>query len=144
LRIIRALLWTGGAAGSIIAAAHILRDDSGTGKIIAAGCALAGVLLPAIGRSLGLDSSIKDYSGAASGFKNLQGEFRRARLVLSHKSFREYETEARPLFKKMNELRQLSLTPPEVCFRLARRKIKAGHYNFDAAETQLPPPISEG
>jgi hypothetical protein len=139
LRVIRALLWTGGAAGSIIAASHILQSGDSGSKLLAAGCALAGVLLPAVGRSLGLDSSIKEYGRAAAGFKNLQGEFRRARLIWSHRPFREFEAVARPLFKKMNDGRQLSLTPPEICFRLARRKIKAGHYIHDADEPQQLP-----
>lgn len=66
----------------------------------------------------------------------LQGEFRRARLVWSHKPSHAFEAETRPLFKKINDLRHLSLTPPELCYTLARRKIKAGHYNFDSDETQ--------
>jgi hypothetical protein len=49
LRVVRALLWTGGAAGSIIAASHILQSGDSGSKLLAAGCALAGVLLPAVG-----------------------------------------------------------------------------------------------
>lgn len=127
----RAALWAGGAIGSVVAASHILRGNA-DGKIIMAGFALAGVLLPGIGKALKLDACIRDYSEAAAKFKNLQGEFRRARLVWSSKPINALEDEARRLFKAMNEARKPSLTPPDFCFKLAQRKIKAGHYHHDA------------
>jgi hypothetical protein len=101
-------------------------------KIIMALAALAAVILPAIGRALRLDAAIHAYEDAAGKFKNLQGEFRRARLVWSHKAPEEFEQEARKLFKAMNETRKPSLTPPEICRWLASRKIKAGHYAHEA------------
>ena len=131
LKGVRAALWIGGAVGSIFAASHILRGV-GDGKIVMAAFALAGVLLPGIGKAIKIDSMIRDYSEAAAKFKNLQGEFRRARLVWSHKPLADFEDEARRLFKTMNEARKPSLTPPEWCFKLAQRKIKAGHYDHDA------------
>lgn len=96
--------------------------------------ALAGVLLPAVGRALHLDATIQDYTVAAARFKNLQGEFRRAAQVWSLKPFAQFEDEARRLFKAMAEARKPSLTPPEIIFRLARRKIKKGHYSYDVDE----------
>ncbi len=87
--------------------------------------ALAGVLLPGIGKAIKIDAMIGDYAEAAAKFKNLQGEFRRARLVWSHKSLAEFEEESRKHFKAMNDARKLSLTPPEWFFKLAQRKIKA-------------------
>lgn len=131
----RVLLWVGGAAGSIIAASHILRGDAGL-RIWIAAAALAGVLLPGIGRAMRLDAAIKNYGKSAGAFKILQGEFRRARLVWSHKPFLEFETEARKLFKAMNDARKPSLVPPECCFRLARWKIQKGHYVHDADEAR--------
>jgi hypothetical protein len=100
--------------------------------------ALAGVLLPAVGRALHIDATIQDYTVAAGRFKNLQGEFRRAAQVWSLKSFPQFEDETRRLFKAMAEARKPSLTPPEIMFRLARRKIQKGHYNFDASR---PPAV---
>lgn len=55
--------------GSALAASHILRGDPGM-KLYAAIC---------------------DYTDAAGRFKNLQGEFRRARLAWSNKPFTEFE-----------------------------------------------------
>ena len=127
----RAALWAGGAIGSIVAASHILQGNPDS-KIVMAGFALAGVLLPGIGKALKLDACIRDYSEAATKFKNLQGEFRRARLVWSGKAINEFEDESRKLFKAMNDARKPSLTPPEFCFKRARSKIKAGHYDHDA------------
>jgi hypothetical protein len=133
LKTLRAILWVGGAGGSVTAASHILRGDP-TFRITIAALALTGVLLPAIGRALHLDAIIHDYVIAAARFKNLQGEFRRAAQVWSHKPLPEFEEEARRLFKAMNEARKPSLTPPSPCFWLARRKIRKGHYRYDADE----------
>jgi hypothetical protein len=129
----RAALWVGAAVGSGLAASHILRGDPAF-RVTMAFAALAGVLLPAVGRALHLDGSIQDYTVAARRFKNLQGEFRRAAQVWSLKPFTQFEEEARRLFKAMAEARKPSLTPPEIVFRLARRKIHKGHYSYDADE----------
>lgn len=133
LKAFRAALWVGAAVGSGLAASHILRGDPAF-RVTMAFAALAGVLLPAIGRALHLDTTIHDYTIAAARFKNLQGEFRRAAQVSSLKPFAQFDHEAERLFKAMAEARKPSLTPPEIVFRLARRKIKKGHYSYDVDE----------
>lgn len=130
LRWIRSFLWVMAAAAAVLAANHILRGDPDY-KIFMAGAAVAGALLPGIIRALKIDHSIRECANAAATFKNLQNEFRRAAEVWSHKTMADFESEARKLFKQMNEARKPSLTPPEWCFWLARRKIKAGHYQHD-------------
>jgi hypothetical protein len=135
LKALRTLLWVGAALGSALAASHILRGSPDM-KLFMAAAALAGVLLPGIGRALRLDATIRDYTDAAGRFKNLQGEFRRVRLVWSNKPFEDFEADARKLFKAMNDARKPSFTPPEWCFRLARRKIQAGHYTHDADDSK--------
>jgi hypothetical protein len=127
----RAMLWVGAAVCSVLAASQILRNDPDQ-KILMAAAALAAVILPAVGRGLQIDSMIRDYTKAASAFKNLQVEFRRAKLVWSNLPWPEFKAEAQKLFKAMNDARKPSLTPPEWCFWLARRKIKVGHYTHDA------------
>ena len=126
----RAALWISAVAASAVAASHILRGDPSY-RILMATAALAAVILPGIGRAVHIDSTIRDYASAAAAFKNLQGGFRRAAHVWSQKPFPEFEAEARKLFQAMNGTRKPSLTPPEFCFRLAQRKIKKGHYEFD-------------
>jgi hypothetical protein len=132
LKTARALLWAGGAIGSLIAASHILNGDNEHRFVIAL-AALAGVLLPGLVKALRLDRSIRDYTKAAGTFKDLQGEFRRLASVWSHKELPQFEQEARRVFIAMNEARKPSLTPPEICFRLARQKIRKGHYTPDSA-----------
>jgi hypothetical protein len=44
----------------------------------------------------------------------------------------EFEVETRRLFKVMAEARKPSLTPPEFVFWMAQRKIRKGHYSYDA------------
>ncbi len=99
---LRAALWVGGAVGSIFAASHILRGAE-DGKIVWLP-SLAGVLLPGIGKAIKIDAVIRDDAEAAAKFKNLQGEFRRARLVWSHKPPADFEDEARKLFKAWPKL----------------------------------------
>jgi hypothetical protein len=134
LKAFRAALWVGAAVGGGVAASHILRGDPAF-KVTMAFAALTGVLLPAIGRALHLDTTIQDYTVAAARIKNLQGEFRRAAQVWSLKPFAQFDHEAERPFKAMAEARKPSLTPPEIVFRLARRKIKKGHYSYDVDET---------
>ncbi len=130
LRYVRAALWFCAAAASAVAASHILRGDPSY-RILIAAAALGAVILPGIGRAVRIDAAIRDYAAAAAAFKNLQSEFRRAAQVWSLKPYPEFESEARKLFRLMNEARKPSLTPPEFCFRLARWKIRRGHYEHD-------------
>ena len=106
--------------------------------------ALAGVLLPGIGRALHLDATIQDYTVGAARFKNLQGEFRRAAEIWSLKPVAEFENEARRLFKTMADARKPSLTPPEIIFWMARRKIRKGHYSYDADKSSPSNGASHG
>lgn len=137
LRTLRAALWVGAAIASGVAASHILRGDP-EHKVLIAAAALLAVVLPGIGRAMRLDSAIKEYGLAAGMLKNLQGEFRRAAKVWSHKTFSEFEAEARKLFRQINEARKPSLTPPDFLFRLSQRKIRKGHYTHDADEQHRP------
>jgi hypothetical protein len=136
LRFVRASLWVTGAICSIVAASHILRGDPDM-KLIMALAALGGALFPVINKALKLDAAIRDYTEAAGKFKNLQGDLRRAKSVWSLKPDAEFEAEARKLFKTMNETRKPSLTPPEVVFWFARRKIKSGDYTHDSDNTAI-------
>jgi len=133
LRAARAALWVAAGLCSVVAASQLVQSNPGL-KIWAAGAALAAVGLPGIGRALQIDAMIRDYANAAGVVKNLQGEFRRARLVWSNEPWPEFKAHAQKLLKAMNEARRPSLTAPEWCFRLAQRKIKAGHYTHDADE----------
>lgn len=130
LKTIRAGLWVGAAVCGVLAASHILKGAPEL-KILMAFAALGAAVFPAVGKALRLDAAIRDYTDAAGKLKNLQGEFRRARLVWSYRPIDEFEAEARKLFKAMNEVRKPSLTPPEFFFKFARRKIKAGDYEHD-------------
>jgi len=143
LRVGRALLWTAGVICAAVAASHIIKG-SDEYKALAAGAAIGAVIFPGLVRALRLDKTVRAYSKAAAAFKNLQDEFRRLREVWSAKPVDELETEAKKLFRAMADARKPSLTPPEFCFRWARRKIKKGHYDFAVdsmparSERQLP------
>jgi hypothetical protein len=131
LKTIRALFWAVGSIGSVLAASQIVKGSPDQYKVLIAGAALAGVVFPALIRTLRLDTAIRDYTSNAAKFKNLQVDFRRLSQIWSNKELREFEREARNAFVALAAVRQASLTPPEVCFRLARWKIKRGHYSPD-------------
>jgi hypothetical protein len=133
LKALRAALWGGGAIGSVVAASHILEGGS-EHKFVAAGAALVGVLLPGLIKAVRLDSAIRGYTKAAAKFKILQGELRRLACIWSEKELVQFEQLARHTFSQLNDARKASLTPPEICFWLARRKIRKGHYTPDRPE----------
>ncbi len=100
--------------------------------------ALLAAVLPQVQRVTGLDATIKQMAGLAGDFKNLHDSFRRAANVSGLLAFDKFESEAKALFNRLDKARLPSVTPPEICFWLARWKIKKGHYNFDC--DQAPPP----
>ena len=127
LRFSRGLLWVMATLSGVIAASHIVKNDPDY-RFMAAGAALAAVLLPALIRSMRLDNSIRAYTVSAAKFKVLQAEFRRAADVWSAKTAQSFEQEMRKLLRAMDKARGASLTPPEFCFRMAQCKIKKGDY----------------
>jgi hypothetical protein len=91
---------------------------------------LATVIPPAY-RASTVEASINDYSLLAGEMTNLRDRFRQAATIDAHKPFSEFEAAADPLFDRLEKARNRALTPPEWCFKLARRKHKAGHYAYD-------------
>jgi hypothetical protein len=57
-----------------------------------------------------------------------------AYLVCFRNPFSEFEADSKPLFERLEKARSHMLTPPEWCFKLARRKHKDGHYHHDYDE----------
>jgi hypothetical protein len=86
-----------------------------------------------------LEKSIEQVRVAAAEFKNLQDRFRVAALVSSQKPFDQFEAEVKPLVRRLEDARKLGITPFEICFTFARRKVKAGHYRFDLDELEHEP-----
>lgn len=94
---------------------------------------LAG-LLPSVYLALKLDDHLESGKHLASEFKNLQDAYRQAALVSRHKPFEQFETEVNALNNRLEKARVESMTPPEIFFKIARWKIKAGDYSFDVDE----------
>lgn len=92
--------------------------------------------------ALKFDTQIDEIARQAASFKNLQDRFRQAATVTALTRFEDFQAEFRTLMDRMDEARATSITPPERCFEAARRKIEAGHYEFDAdsAATQTGHP----
>ena len=99
--------------------------------LTAAFALLAGIF-PAVFEALKLDTQIDEIARQAASFKNLQDRFRQAATVTALARFEDFQAEFRTLMDRMDESRATSITPPERCFKAARKKIDAGHYEFDA------------
>jgi hypothetical protein len=91
---------------------------------------LATVIPPAYAASK-TNSAIERYTTLGGEFTNLRDRFRQLALISSHKTFPEFEVDAKPLFDRLEKARGQMLTPPEWCFALARRKHRAGHYRHE-------------
>jgi hypothetical protein len=100
-------------------------------KIVTAVSAFLAGLFPLVHSAVKLDNYLKDCAKLAGEFKNLQDRFRQAALVSSKKSFSEFERDVKPLVERLEKARSRSITPPETCFRRAKKNIKAGDYAFD-------------
>ncbi len=98
--------------------------------------AVLAAILPQVQRVTGMDLAIKQLANLAGEFKNLQDRFRRAASVSSSLPFEDFSSETTELFNRLEKARAPSITPPEFCFWLARRKIRKGHYDFDCSSSQ--------
>jgi hypothetical protein len=92
--------------------------------------------IPPAYRASGTDRAITDYQMLAGEMTNLRDRFRHAATIDSHKSVAEFDAVTKPLFDRLEKARARSLTPPEWCFKSARKKHKAGHYVHDYDQGQ--------
>lgn len=103
--------------------------------ILGAVSTLLATVIPPAYRAWKVDREIDDYTMMAGEFTNLRDRFRQAALVGSTRTFAEFDTEMRELVNRLDKARQKPLTPPEWCFKSARKKIKAGGYSHDYGTT---------
>jgi hypothetical protein len=96
---------------------------------------LATVIPPAYSASR-TNRAIEDYRTFAGEFTNLRDRFRQAALISSHKPYAEFDADTKPFLDRLEKARKRMLVPPDWCFKLARRKHKAGHYHHDYDEQQ--------
>lgn len=105
---------------------------------LTASFALLAGLFPAVFTSLELDSEVATIARQAALFKNLQDRFRQAAEIAARGSFDEFQAEFNQLMDQLDDARSTSITPPERCFRAARKKIQAGHYEFGGKKCNNP------
>lgn len=92
---------------------------------------LMATVIPPAYRASRVEITIEDYTGLAGEFTNLRDRFREAALVTARKGLQELEAESKALIERLEKARRRMLVPPEWCFKLARRKHRAGHYTHD-------------
>lgn len=113
----------------VTASAAALKSCPGLAAILAF---LAGVL-PSIYKKLNLTAHVGEIARQAGQYKNLQDRFRQAASITAlEDNPSAFKTEFRSLMRRMEDLRAMPITAPEWCFVEAQKKIKAGHYDFDA------------
>jgi hypothetical protein len=105
---------------------------------LAAVFTLLTTVIPPSYRATKYDKEIEDYTLLAGEMTNLRDRFRQAGTVSSHKPFPEFEAEVKQFLDRLEKARSHAITPPEWCFKLARRKHKAGHYKFDYDKKPAP------
>ena len=113
------------------------RPDSAWLVWLTATCVLLAGLFPAIFEALKLDTHVDLIIRQAATFKTLQDRFRLLATVTALGPFDTFQAEFSETMKCMDETRAISITPPERCFRAARKKIIVGDYCFgtDQADT---------
>ena len=114
----------------LCALARGLSLQTGDSWLTATFALLAG-LFPAVFEALKLDTHVDSIARQAAVFKNLQDRFRLLATVRSLGLYETFDAEFREAMGRMEEARATSITPPERCFKAARKKIAAGHYSFD-------------
>ncbi len=98
--------------------------------------ALLAGMIPAVYEALDFKVNVDDISSLAAEFKNLQDRFRQAAEIESVKEENCLGDHVELLLQRLEMARGRSITPPEWCFKEARKKIKAGHYDFLADDGQ--------
>ncbi len=93
--------------------------------------ALLAGLFPAIFEALKLDVHEVSIARQAAAFKTIQDRFRQLATITALGPYDTFEAEFHKTMERLDEARAESTTPPERCFKTARRKIAAGHYCFD-------------
>ena len=103
---------------------------------LAAVLTLLATVVPLVYRASKTDAAIAKFTKLAGTFTNLRDRFRQLAEVGPHKETELFEKEFAALMVKMEKARLYSETPPEWCFKAARKKIKAGHMSHDYDEAQ--------
>ncbi len=103
---------------------------------MAAVLTLLATVIPLVYRASKTDTAIAQFTKLAGTFTNLRDRFRQLAEVGPHKETEVFEKEFAALMVKMEMARLYSETPPERCFKAARKKIKAGHMSHYYDETK--------
>jgi hypothetical protein len=101
---------------------------------MAAVLTLLATVIPLVYRASKTDAAIARFTKLAGTFTNLRDRFRQLAEVGPHKEVEFFEKEFAALMLKMEKARLNSETPPERCFKAARKKIRAGHMSHDYDE----------
>ena len=101
-------------------------------------------LFPALADALKIETSIDETARLAAEYKALQDRFRRTANLTVLSDLDKAEQVLAELMDRMDVARSSSVTPPERFFGEARKKIKAGHYDFsvDGVTYEEPPEAS--
>jgi hypothetical protein len=92
-------------------------------------------MTPLVYNALKLDSHLDELKRASVEYRNLQDRFQQLAECSIHKPTKDFESEMKPILERLEEVRRIGLTTPEWALSRARKKIEAGHYNFDVDET---------
>ncbi len=130
LRIVKLLFIVGPLICGGLAGWNVLKTGAEHQLLIAVLSLVAG-LSPSIYSAIKYDQYLEQCKFLAAEFKNLQDRFRQLAIIATSKTPEELQRAAASLMDRLEKARAFSVTPPEIFFRRAQAKIKAGHYDFD-------------
>lgn len=99
-------------------------------EYLTATMALVAGLIPAVYAALKLDEHLPTATRLAGEYKNLEIVFGDLAAIGPHKPFDAFEAEYKEARTRLENANSEAYTPPEWCFKRARKKIRAGHYTF--------------
>jgi hypothetical protein len=108
----------------------VLKGLDGWVSFVTATMALFAGLIPALYSALKLDEHLPTAARLAGEYKNLEILFGDLAKTGAHTPVADFDAEYRTVRSRLEKANEEAYTAPEWCFRAAKEKIEAGHYNF--------------
>jgi hypothetical protein len=94
-------------------------------------------MVPLIYNALKFDDHLENLKKASVEYRNLQDQFRILAEASIYKSTADFEADTMPCMARLEQVRAIGLTTPEWALAEARKKINAGHYDFEVDQTPM-------
>lgn len=131
LRLIRIVFVVVPIIFGAVAGWDLLKGSGGTLSIITATMALLAGVIPAVYSALKLDEHLPTAARLAGEFKNLEILFADLEKTGPYRPIEDFDADYKQARGRLEKVNAEAYTAPEFCFRAAKKKIEAGHYEFE-------------